>query len=80
MEILPNLFLKWIRVPCGCMTCGAVSYISVTELQKCFSYLFTKPGIFLKNLLVLPVKEKRIQSDMDIKDSCVFSAKFGEHV
>lgn len=54
------------------MTC-----ISVTQLYK---YLITKPRIFLINLLVLSVKEKRVQSIMDIKDSCVFFAKFGEHV
>lgn len=57
------------------MTC-----ISVIELYKYFSYVITKPSIFLMNLSVLSLKEKRIQSNMDIKYSCVFSAKFGEHV
>lgn len=47
MEILQNLLLKWICVlPCGCMTCDAMTCISVTELYKYFSYLIAKTSIF----------------------------------
>lgn len=62
-------------MPCGCMTC-----ISVIELYKYVSYLSNKTSIFLMNLSVLSVTEKRIQSNMDVQDSCISSAKFAEDV